>query len=351
MYQKLKPYLFKFDPENMHNACENLLICAQTLPFVLEIMAKNFCVVDERLQQNLFGLKFYNPIGLAAGFDKNATMIKALCALGFGHLELGTITPKPQDGNPKPRLFRHIDEKSIQNAMGFNNDGGNKILNRIQRIYPFAIPLGINIGKNKITEEEKTIGDYKKLITQFSAWGDYFTINLSSPNTPRLRDLQNEEFIKSLFNSIRALTNKPILLKISPDMDIDYMLNVCECAIDCGANGIIATNTTINYNLIKNPQNTGGISGEALKNTAREILRILGEHFYKKTIIISVGGINSGDEAYSRIKLGANLIQIYSSMIYEGPKIINEINKDLIENLNNDGFNNISEAVGCEVKK
>ena len=349
MYKKLKKYIFKFDAENAHKFTENLLITAQAMPFVLEKMALHFCVADERLKNSVCGMEFYNPVGLAAGFDKNATMLKSLLALGFGHIEVGTITPKPQDGNPKPRLFRYPQENSIQNAMGFNNDGAREILRRVSRNYPFAIPLGINIGKNKITEAQKAIFDYKKLVSNFKDTGDYFVVNVSSPNTPNLRDLQNEEFIKVLFCEICAQTQKPIFLKISPDMQIDAMLGVCESAIENGASGIIATNTTIDYALLKGARDFGGLSGEVLQKKSREIFGILSENFFGKTTLISVGGINSGDEAYRRIKLGASLVQIFSAMIFEGPALVSEINKGILERLEEDGFKNINEAIGKDL--
>lgn len=346
MYKKLKKYIFKLDAENAHKITENLLIVAQATPFVLEKMAKHFCVADERLQSKVCGMEFYNPVGLAAGFDKNATITRAMLALGFGFIELGTITPKPQDGNPKPRIFRYPQENSIQNAMGFNNDGASEILRRVRRIYPFAVPLGINIGKNKITEAEKAIFDYKKLVSNFKDVGDYFVVNVSSPNTPNLRDLQNEEFIKTLFCELCAQSKKPIFLKISPDMQIDAMLGVCGCAIENGASGIIATNTTIDYALLKGAKDFGGLSGEVLQKKSREIFSILSENFFGKTTLISVGGINSGDEAYQRIKLGASLVQVFSAMIFEGPALVSEMNREILARMEEDGFKNISEAVG-----
>lgn len=348
MYQKLKPILFKFDPENIHHIVENLLIITQATPMMLEKLAEKFCVVDERLKQKIEGMSFYNPVGLGAGFDKNATMVKALSAFGFGHIEIGAVTPKKQEGNPKPRIFRHIKEKSLQNSMGFNNDGSFKIAQRVNRIYPFAIPIGINIGKNKTTDEH-VISDYKKLVSRFKHNGDYFTVNISSPNTPHLRDLQNEEFVRELFIELRKQSNKPIFLKISPDMDIDHMLGVCSSAIENGCNGIIATNTTIDYSVVANPKDKGGISGLALKKKSREIFKILSEHFFKKTILISTGGIDDGDEAYERIKLGASLVQVYSAMIFEGPSICKNINQTILQRLQEDGFKNITEAIGKEL--
>lgn len=346
MYQKIKSLLFKLEPESIHYAVENLLIFAQNIPMLLEYIAQNLCVIDSRLEQNIHNMNFYNPVGIGAGFDKNATMIKTLSAIGFGFAEVGTITPKQQNGNPKPRLFRFSEEKSIQNHMGFNNNGAQKILQRVSKLYPYAIPIGINIGKNKDTKEDNIILDYKELVRCFKDYGDYFTINISSPNTPNLRDLQNEHFVKNLFLELKALTNKPIFLKISPDMNTDTMLKICEVAVDNGANGIIATNTTIDYSVLKNAKNIGGISGLSLRKKSREIFKILGKNLFNKTTLISVGGIDNGDEAYDRIKLGASLIQVYTGMIFEGPTICKNINVRILERLEEDGFKNIKEAIG-----
>lgn len=346
MYDSLKPLFFKLDPERIHDIVEKLLIVAQATPMALESMAKRFCVADNALNQEICGLRFYNPIGLAAGFDKNATMIRAISSLGFSFIEVGTITPKPQEGNPKPRLFRYVEDKSIQNAMGFNNEGAKRIAKRVARIYPYATPIGINIGKNKSTEDENIIFDYKKLVSEFKDCGDFFIINISSPNTPNLRDLQNEEFVKILFSELRKQTNKPIFLKISPDMNIDYMLAVCESAINSGASGIIATNTTTEYSLLKGAKDFGGLSGEVLKKKSREIFQILSEHLFNKTILISVGGISDGDEAYERIKLGASLVEVYTGFIFEGYSICKMMNERILERLREDGFSHISEAIG-----
>ena len=346
MYQKIKSFLFKIDPENAHHILENLLLLAQNIPMLLEYIAQNLCVLDSRLEQNIYGINFYNPIGLGAGFDKNATMIRGLSAIGLGFIEIGTVTNKMQDGNPKPRLYRFPQERSLQNHMGFNNDGAQKILQRISKIFPYIIPIGINMGKNKNTEEEAAIVDYEKLINYFKDYGDYFTINISSPNTPNLRNLQNEKFVKELFTKLCEQTKKPIFLKISPDMNIDIMLEVCESAVNNGASGIIATNTTIDYYVLKNSKNIGGISGLSLRKKSREILQILGENLFNRTTLISVGGIDNGDEAYERIKLGASLIQIYTGMVFEGPKICRNINETILERLKEDGFDNIKEAIG-----
>ena len=211
-YESIKPLLFKLQPENAHHVAE----CVLRLPNISQIPFNPFLeshfITDDILTQELFGRKFYNPVGLGAGFDKNATMIRGIQILGFGFTEIGTVTPKPQAGNPKPRMFRHIEEESIQNAMGFNNDGAYKVIKRLKKRFPFSTPIGINIGKNKITPQKEAINDYIHLIKAFDGLGDYFVINISSPNTPGLRDLQNEEFITRLFAEAKAVTNMPILL-------------------------------------------------------------------------------------------------------------------------------------------
>ena len=344
MYQKIKPLLFKLQPETAHNVVEKSLRFAQKIPLVMECVAEKLFINNDELKQNICGLDFYNPVGLAAGFDKNATIIRAMSALGFGHLEIGTLTLKAQEGNLKPRLFRFSEEESLQNAMGFNNDGAQKIMKRISKIYPYAIPIGINIGKSKSTESKNALEDYLQLIELFSSLGDYFTINISSPNTPNLRDLQNEDFIKELLKNVK--TQKPIFLKISPDMKIDSTLEVCNAAIENGISGIIATNTTTEYALLKDAKNEGGISGKSLKNLSREIFEILCKNFCKKTILISVGGISDGKEAYERIRMGASLVQIYTGIVFEGPRICKNINDEILLRLKSDGFKNISEAIG-----
>ena len=302
------------------------------------------------MEQNILGTTFLNPLGLAAGFDKNATMIRALTALGFGHIEFGTITPKPQNGNPKPRLFRFQDQNSLQNAMGFNNQGMEKIKKRVEKLYPFATPIVANIGKNRTTSLKDALDDYKTLVNTFKDISDYMVINISSPNTPGLRELQNSDSIEKIFTMSKKITNKPILLKISPDLKIDDALSICSTALKYGADGIVATNTTTDYSLLQNSKDFGGISGNALKNKSLTMFKELSCEFYGKTTLISVGGISSAIEAYERIKMGANLIQIYSSFIFNGPKLNYEISKGILELMDKDGFHHISEAIGADTK-
>lgn len=349
-YNSIKPLLFKLDPENAHHIAATVL----RLPNISQLPFNPFLeshFIDEAiLNQELFGRVFLNPVGLGAGFDKNATMIRGIQTLGFGFTEIGTVTPKPQSGNPKPRMFRHIEEETLQNAMGFNNEGAYKVTKRLKERFPFTTPIGINIGKNKVTPESEAISDYTHLIKAFDGLGDYFVINISSPNTPGLRDLQNEAFIGELFKEAKALTKMPILLKIAPDMEIEDAVALTKMAVEKGADGIIATNTTIDYSLVKEPKDIGGLSGAVLKEKSFAIFEAIAKELYGKTTLISVGGIDSAKEAYRRIKAGASLVQIYSALVFHGPDLIMNINKELIELLKADGYTNITEAIGADRK-
>jgi len=349
-YEALKPLLFKLQPENAHHVAECVLRLPNLCQIPFNFFLKSHFISDDVLKQELFGREFLNPVGLGAGFDKNATMIRGMQILGFGYTEIGTVTPKPQEGNPKPRMFRHIEEQTIQNAMGFNNDGAYKVVKRLQERFPFTTPIGVNIGKNKVTPEKEAINDYTHLIKAFDGLGDYFVINISSPNTPGLRDLQNEEFITRLFAEAKALTDMPILLKIAPDMEIADAVALTKMAVEKGADGIIATNTTIDYSLVKHPKAIGGLSGAVLKEKSFQIFDAIAEELYGKTVLISVGGIDSAQEVYRRIRAGANLVQILSGLIFHGPDMIMNINKELIELIKADGFNNITEAIGADRK-
>lgn len=349
-YETLKPYLFKLQPESAHHCVEYLLRSANILPSAFNMWTEKHFIKDDSLSQELFGRSFLNPVGLGAGFDKNATMIRGVQALGFGFTEIGTVTPKAQEGNPKPRMFRHIEEETIQNAMGFNNDGMYKAQKRLQDRFPFSTPIGVNIGKNKTTDEADAISDYTTLIQCFKDLCDYLVINISSPNTPGLRDLQNEEFINELFTEAKKITDKPILLKIAPDMEPEQAVALSTMAVNAGAAGIIATNTTIDYSLVSNPESIGGLSGAVLKEKSFKLFEAVAKELYGKCILISVGGIDSAEEAYRRIKAGASLVQVYSALVYHGPTLIRDINLGLIELLKADGYSNITEAIGADRK-
>ncbi|WP_345986356.1 quinone-dependent dihydroorotate dehydrogenase [Sulfurimonas sp. HSL-1656] len=347
-YESLKPWLFKLQPETAHHVVATLLRTANVCPSLFNRWLEKHFVADPILNQELFGRTFPNPVGLGAGFDKNATMIRGIQALGFGYTEIGTVTPQPQPGNPKPRMFRHVEEETIQNAMGFNNEGMYKVQQRLKARYPFTTPIGVNIGKNKVTPEQDAISDYTQLIRGLHDLGDYLVINISSPNTPGLRDLQNETFIAELFAEAKALTDKPILLKIAPDMTPEQAVALATLAVEKGADGIIATNTTVDYSLVAHPKAIGGLSGKVLKEKSFTIFEAVAKELFGKTVLISVGGIDSAEEAYRRIKTGASLVQVYSGLIFKGPELIGEINRGLVDLLKRDGYSNITEAIGAD---
>lgn len=351
-YQTLKNIMFKLQPETAHTIASVALRGIAHCPMMLKCISKKYFITNPIISQKLLGTTFANPVGLGAGFDKNGQYITSMPTLGFGYTEIGTVTPLPQDGNPKPRLFRLPNSNSLQNAMGFNNKGAEYMLKKLKKLYFFDYPIGINIGKNKLTSEEDALLDYKSLFETFKDQGDYMVINISSPNTPGLRDLQNEKFIKKIFKIAKKTTDKPVLLKIAPDMTPDDALTLCKAAVKAGAAGIIATNTTIDYDITDDPdkKDFGGISGELLKEKSYKLFEHLGKKLHDKTILISVGGIDSAEEAYRRILAGASLVQIYSMLIYKGPTLIRDINEGVTELLKADGFDNITQAIGSKWK-
>jgi dihydroorotate dehydrogenase len=349
-YETIKKLMFKFEPETAHTIAEYAL---RALPYYRTLnnsMVESNFINHPMLTQEIFGTTFYNPIGLGAGFDKNATMIKAIPSQGFGYTEIGTMTPKPQPGNDKPRLFRYPQFNSIQNAMGFNNKGSYEVIQNLKKVYPYAVPIGASIGKNKTTSENEALKDYETLIKGFKGICDYMVVNISSPNTPNLRDLQNEEFIKAVFGMAKQITETPILLKIAPDMSEETAIELCKVAIESGADGIIATNTTQDYSLLPNPKDFGGLSGEVLSEKSYLLFKAIGKELYGKTTLISVGGIGDANDAYRRIKAGASLLQIYSAYIFQGPSMCRKINEELIELLKADGYSHICEAIGADYK-
>jgi dihydroorotate dehydrogenase len=347
-YSLLKEYLFRLEPETAHFVAESALRSTNLLTFAQNYMIEKYFVSDERISQNIFGKQFLNPVGIAAGFDKNAKMIRQTAMMGFGYTELGAVTVKPQDGNPSPRLFRFPEYESLQNAMGFNNDGMEKIAKRVAKSYPFVLPIGINIGKNKLTADKLAINDYAQLIEKFNDICDFMVINISSPNTKGLRELQNESFIAELFAMVKEKSSKPVLLKLSPDMEKKDAVNLAVSAVEHGASGIITTNTTTDYSLLPGAKDFGGISGRVLKEKSFEMLKALSRELFGKTTLISVGGIDSADEAYMRIRAGASLLQVYSALIFKGPDLIKQINEGILERMNEDGFTHIGEAIGSD---
>jgi dihydroorotate dehydrogenase len=348
IYPLLRPLLFQLDPETAHGAGMAALRLAQGVPGVAATLARHNLVDAAPLRQTLFGREFPNPVGLAAGFDKDAAVVRAMAALGFGFAEVGTVTPLPQPGNPKPRLFRHSAQASLQNALGFNNGGIAAMQARLSQVYPAILPLGVNVGKNKATPPERAIQDYETLLRGLHSLCDYLVVNLSSPNTPGLRDLQNDAFVREILGMAATITAKPVLVKIAPDLAPGQAAALAETAVTAGAAGIIATNTTVDYALVEGAKNFGGISGRALKEKSFQVLEEVARAVYGKTVLVSAGGIDSGAEAYRRLRAGASLVQIYTALIYEGPGLPHRINEELLALMERDGVKGIAEVIGAD---
>ncbi len=354
----IRPILFRIfskDPEKAHEIALALfrIIGKQKWLIKLIELYLNYEDEDIDLGQEIFGLEFRNPVGLAAGFDKNGVALCGLQLLGFGFIEMGTVTMLEQEGNPRPRIFRFIRDEAIINKMGFPNDGADKVAIRLRRMEEIKIPLGISLGKSKNTPLEKATEDYLYSFLALYNCGDYFTINVSSPNTPGLRELQDKERLKIIISALQTANKyfaekkhqlpKPILVKIAPDLSwgaIDEALEVC---FDCAVDGLIAVNTTIFRNGLSAPTTEeGGMSGRPLWLKAYTVVRYISEHTQGQIPIIGVGGISTSEEAYEMLKY-AHLIQIYSSLIYKGPAVVYRINEGLKQLMKRDGIKNLSE--------
>ena len=337
MYKLLiRPILFWFDPEEVHYFSFSFIQFISKIPFVSSILKSIYEVKDQRLQREVFGLKFKNPIGLAAGFDKDAKCYQELSNFGFGFIEIGTLTPKPQDGNPKKRLFRLKSDSAIINRMGFNNDGVESAVMRLKKNK--GVLIGGNIGKNKITPNEEATSDYLYCFESLFDYVDYFVVNVSSPNTPNLRELQEKKPLTELLSKLETRnsehkTKKPILLKIAPDLTNEQLLDIIDIVNETKIAGVIATNTTISREGLKSENKTeiGGLSGKPLAKRSTEVIRFLAEKGNNAFPIIGVGGIHSADDALEKLEAGASLVQLYTGFIYEGPKLVKKINKKILE--------------------
>lgn len=339
MYQLIKPLLFQFDPENIHHFVTAGLRTANRIWGVKAILKNTYQFEDKRLEREVFGLKFKNPLGLAAGFDKNAGMVEELAELGFGFIEIGTVTPLPQPGNEKPRMFRLPADEALINRMGFNNQGVDVVADRLSRINRNGLIIGGNIGKNKNTPNEDAVRDYVKCFDRLFDVVDYFVVNVSSPNTPGLRELQEKEPLKNILNTLQQRNRKndisrPILLKIAPDLSNSQLDDIIEIVTETKIAGVIATNTTISREDLSSPDDlskeSGGLSGKPLARRSTEVIRYLNEHSNRSFVIIGVGGIHSPEDALEKIQAGATLLQIYTGFIYEGPGLIKRILKGLL---------------------
>lgn len=351
MYKTIiRSFFFNFDPEKIHHFTFSLLRFLNKIGFA-GIFRRIYKIEDPKLERELFGLKFPNPVGLAAGFDKDAKLYKELSNLGFGFIEIGTVTPKPQSGNEKPRLFRLKEDSAIINRMGFNNGGVEEAVERlkanpsmgvgalpvVERSRGPRVLIGGNIGKNKITPNDEAVNDYLICFEALYDYVDYFVVNVSSPNTPNLRELQEKKPLTELLQTLQnnnnsRLKRKPILLKIAPDLTDEQLLDIIDIVSDTKIDGVIATNTTVSREglISENKNETGGLSGKPLAKRATEVIRFLSEKSNRAFPIIGVGGIHSEEDALEKLNAGASLIQIYTGFIYEGPGLIKRINKAIL---------------------
>lgn len=331
----LRPILFLFPSERAHYLALGLLKFTLAIPFMKSIFGKLYTSKAKNLEREVFGLKFKNPVGLAAGFDKNAAYYNDLSHLGFGFIEVGTVTPKPQEGNPQPRLFRLVEDEALINRMGFNNGGLEEMIQQLKNRKTDLI-IGGNIGKNKVTPNEKATEDYVINFKGLHDYVDYFVVNVSSPNTPNLRSLQEKEPLTNLLTTLSTINEtynkpKPILLKIAPDLNEAQLDDVIDVVLETGINGIIATNTTISRSGLKTSKEkieaigNGGLSGQPVKARSTEVIRYIAQKTNGKLPIIAVGGIATAKDAQEKLDAGASLVQVYSGFIYEGPKMVKRI--------------------------
>ncbi len=342
MYSLIKSFLFLLSPENAHLFTTWFLRIVFRIPFIKPLVTSLYNLENPKLKKSLMGLEFPNPVGLAAGFDKNAKYLHEFQVFGFGFIEIGTLTPKAQPGNPKPRLFRIPADQALINRMGFNNHGVEIATEKLKR-RPENLIIGGNIGKNKETPNNMAEQDYIRCFETLYPYVDYFVVNVSSPNTPGLRQLQDKEPLTNLLNNLQVLNRekkdqKPILLKIAPDLTDDQLDDILEIVSETGIDGIIATNTTISREGLSLPQDRikkigeGGLSGLPVQARSTDVIRYIRSK-NKKMVVIGVGGIHDGKSALEKINAGADLIQIYTGFIFKGPSLIRDINRAILNNI------------------
>ncbi|MEW2813065.1 quinone-dependent dihydroorotate dehydrogenase [Streptomyces massasporeus] len=366
MYKYFFRLVFKrLDPEQAHHLAFRWILLAARVPVLRTFLAAALAPRYKELRTEALGLRMHGPFGLAAGFDKNAVGIDGMAMLGFDHVEIGTVTGEPQPGNPKQRLFRLVKDRALINRMGFNNDGSLRVAARLASRTPVFKPVvGVNIGKTKVVPEEEAVADYVKSAERLAPYADYLVVNVSSPNTPGLRNLQATEALRPLLSAVREAADRtvsarrvPLLVKIAPDLADEDVDAVADLAVELGLDGIIATNTTIareGLGLKSDPtlvKETGGLSGAPLKERSLEVLRRLYARVGDRITLVGVGGIENAEDAWQRILAGATLVQGYSAFIYEGPFWGRSIHKGLAARLATSPYATLADAVGADVRK
>lgn len=349
MYRALRWVMFRVPPERIHTWVFALLRVATGLTVNRRLLAKWLAPSDPVLETTVFGVTFPGPVGLAAGFDKNGSGINAWGPLGFGYAEVGTVTAQAQPGNPAPRLFRLPDDRALLNRMGFNNHGAGELAIKLTRSQS-TVPIGVNIGKTKVTPAERAVEDYAESARLCGPLADFVVVNVSSPNTPGLRDLQAVASLRPILAAVRAETTKPVLVKIAPDLSDDDVDEIADLAVELGLAGIVATNTTISREGLLTPGvaelGAGGVSGAPVAARSLEILRRLHKRVGDQLVLISVGGIETADDAWERIIAGASLVQGYTGFIYGGGLWAKHIHDGVAAKLKAGGFASLADAVG-----
>jgi dihydroorotate dehydrogenase len=348
-YDIAKPALYALPAETAHETTQQLLRAIQGTP-IESLLRDRYVVRDERLRTNAFGVDFPTPVGIAAGFDKNARIPHALAALGFGHVEVGGVTAERQPGNPKPRMVRLRKDGGIVNRMGFNNDGADIVGDRLDDEPAPEVPLGVNVGKSKSTPLEDAADDYLYTYERVGAHADYLAVNVSSPNTPGLRSLQNRESLEQILGTLSDAGADPLLVKFSPDLPDPAVEEALAVVDDLDLDGIVATNTTTDRpETLQSPQQAerGGLSGKPIENRATDMIRFIAER--TDVPVVGVGGVSDAAGAYAKIRSGAGLVQLYTGLVYEGPSLARDINEGLLDLLERDGFDSVADAVGADL--
>jgi dihydroorotate dehydrogenase len=348
LYEAAKPLLFSLPAETVHETALSSLAAAQRIGLT-DRFADRYTVSDPRLEVEAFGQSFANPVGVAAGFDKNARVPGALAAFGFGHVEVGGVTAEPQAGNRRPRLFRLPEDRALVNRMGFNNEGADIAGERLADT-DVSVPIGVNIGKSKTAPLDEAEDDYRYTYERVAGGGDYFVVNVSSPNTPGLRELQQRDRLESILGTLYDAGADPLLVKLSPDLPQQAVEEAITVVDDLSLDGIIATNTTTERPSSLQNENrveTGGLSGAPIEGAATEMVRFVAER--TDVPVVGVGGVSDAEGAYAKIRAGASVVQLYTAFVYEGPSVARDINEGLLELLERDGFASVTEAVGADL--
>ena len=352
VYTTVRSVLFALPPEMAHNLGKTALGLAQSTQATRRFLQRRYQVRHPALEIERFGLTFPAPVGVAAGFDKNGEVTHALADLGFGFTEVGTVTPRPQRGNPKPRLFRLPDDEGMINRLAFNGDGAGRVATRLEHRGRPNVPIGVNIGKMNDSDEETAIDDYQNVFETLYDYPDYFVVNVSCPNTPEEYDEQSPQHLREIFTTLAAANDegKPVLVKVGPDSNSEALADLVDIVHEFDVSGIVATNTTTDHSGLTSEAagQLGGVSGEPLAAKATQTVRTLAK--LTDLPIVGVGGVRDAESAYRKIRAGASLVQLYTGFVYNGPSTAREINRGLVELLRRDGFDSVDEAVGVDIE-